>query len=146
MENRKARPRRRILTSLPKQVLAVITGAFLIGAYPCAMQASAATIAALIAGALMSTANVLLGYAAIEYSAGRSYTTFIKFVLGGMGIRMAAMLVTFFLGIRVFELPVVPFSVSMFTFYVVYLILEILYIQSRVHTLHTVRENAHSTR
>ncbi len=49
-----------------------------------------ACAAAVAIGAVMSTVNVLLGIPAIEYYArDKSYTTFLKAVLGGMGLRLA---------------------------------------------------------
>ncbi len=136
MESREAQYKG-LLTSLPKQVLVVLVLAALGGAYPMAIFTSWETNVALITGTLMSTVNVLLGYAAIEYSIGRSYTTFFKVVLGGMGIRMVALLGSFFICIKVFRLPIIPLSASLLSFYGVYLILEIMHIQLRVHTKNT---------
>jgi len=144
MESREARPKG-ILKSLPTQVLTVILVAALGGAYPMATLASWETNIALIAGTVLSTVNVLAGYAAIEYSIGRSYTIFLKVVMGGMGIRMAAMLGFFLLCIKVLRLPVIPLSSAMMSFYAVFLILEILYIQTRFRTKNTTIDNVHST-
>ncbi len=120
-----------IIKSLPMQVMLVVTVAAALGAYPCATQASAETVVAVLTGTIMSTANVLLGYAAIRYSAGRSYTTFMKVVLGGMGLRMAAMLAGLFLCIKVAGMPVVPLAASLLSFYAVFLLLEIIYIHTQ---------------
>jgi hypothetical protein len=130
MENRETRPRG-ILRSLPKQVLAVILIAALAGIYPMATHTSWEINVALITGALMSTVNALLGYAAIEYSIGRSYTTFLKIVMGGMGIRLMVMLGVLLLCIKALSFPVIPFVASLMTFYVIFLALEVLYIQFR---------------
>jgi hypothetical protein len=144
MENRETRPKG-ILRSLPTQVLTIILIAVVGGAYPMATLASSETITALIAGTLLSTLNVLAGYAAIEYSIGRSYTTFLKVVMGGMGIRMAAMLGIFLLCIKVLRLPIIPLSSAMMSFYSIFLILEILYIQTRFRPKNTSIDNVHST-
>jgi hypothetical protein len=144
MESGEARPKG-ILRSLPTQVLAIIFVAAVGGAYPMITLFSAETTIAIIAGTLLSTANVLAGYAAIEYSIGRSYTTFLKVVMGGMGIRMAAMLGFFLLCIKVLQLPVIPLSSAMMSFYAVFLILEVLYIQTRFRTKNTTIDNVHST-
>jgi hypothetical protein len=144
MESREARPKG-ILRSLPAQVLTVILVAAIGGVYPMATLASWETNTALIAGTLLSTLNVLAGYAAIEYSIGRSYTTFLKVVMGGMGIRIAAMLGCFLLCIKVLRLPVIPLSSAMMSFYAVFLILEVLYIQTRYRTKNTSIDNVHST-
>jgi hypothetical protein len=144
MESREARPKG-ILRSLPAQVLTIILVTAVGGAYPMATLCSSETIIALIAGTLMSTVNVLAGYAAIEYSIGRSYTMFLKVVMGGMGIRMTAMLGIFLLCIKVLRLPVIPLSFAMMSFYAIFLILEVLYIQTRFRTKNTSIDNVHST-
>ncbi len=133
MENRESQYKR-FLTSLPKQVIAILVLAAIGGVYPMAVHTSRETNIALITGTLMSTANVLLGYAAIEYSIGKSYTTFFKVVLGGMVIRMAVLLGGFFICIKVFRLPIIPLSASLLSFYGLYLILEVIFIHLRVRT------------
>jgi hypothetical protein len=85
-----------------------------------------------VAGAVLSLANVLAGFWALEYSLGKSFTTLLKTVLGGMGIRLLVMLGVLVLLIKVVHLHAVTLVVSLLTFYVVYLILEVLYIQERV--------------
>jgi hypothetical protein len=87
------------------------------------------TRTAVVAGALLSTANVLLGYAAIAYSFDKSYSTFLRTVLGGMGLRMLVMLGALTGLITLAQFPAVALTASLLGFYTVYLILEILYIQ-----------------
>lgn len=93
---------------------------------------SAEVIYAVIVGAVLSTANVMAGFLAIEYTLDKSYNTFLKAVLGGMGIRMAVMLGVLVLLIKFAGLHMVALVVSVLSFYVVYLVLEIFYIQKRV--------------
>ena len=85
-----------------------------------------------VVGAVLSTANVLAGFLAFEYSLERSYTTMLKAVLGGMGIRLVFMLAMLVLLIKVVGLHAVALVVSLLSYYVVYLVLEVLYIQERV--------------
>jgi hypothetical protein len=85
-----------------------------------------------VVGALLSMVNVLAGFFAVEYSLNRSYTTMLKAVLGGMGIRLAIMLGMLVLLIKVAGLHAVALVVSLLSFYVVYLVLEVLYIQERI--------------
>lgn len=85
-----------------------------------------------VVGAVLSTANVLAGFFAFEYSLERSYTTMLKAVLGGMGIRLVFMLGILVLLIKVVGLHPVALVVSLLSYYVVYLVLEVLYIQERV--------------
>jgi hypothetical protein len=109
----------------------VLAGGLLVASYP-AMQAGNQVLAAVIIGAVLSTANVLVGFLAIEYSFEKSHATFLKAVLGGMGIRIVVMLALLVLLIRYAGLPVVALVVSVLGFYVIFLVLELLYIQRKV--------------
>jgi|WetSurMetagenome_2_1015567.scaffolds.fasta_scaffold37483_5 hypothetical protein len=102
------------------------------GAYPLREWGSAEITVAVAIGALLSTCNALVGYALIEYAFERSYTTFLKVVLGGMGLRMACMLGVLMLLIMVFHMHTVGLTVAMLLFMIVYLILEIVYLQRKV--------------
>jgi hypothetical protein len=101
--------------------------------YPLFAFASAEVVRACIAGVTISVANVLAGYAAIEYSIDRSYTVFLKAVLGGMGLRMLVMLGTLMMLIEVFHFQAVPLVVSLMGFYILFLILEILFMQKKMN-------------
>jgi hypothetical protein len=81
-------------------------------------------------GAMISTANVLAGYLSIRYAYMRSYTTFIKIVLGGMGVRMALMLGVLAALVFLWDIEAVALMVSALAFYAAYLILEIVYLQN----------------
>ena len=97
---------------------------------------SAEVIAAISAGAALSTANAVLGFLAIEYAFGKSSMTFLKIVLGGMGVRMVMMLGIMLALILVLGVPAVPLTVSVLVFYVVYLVFEILFLQKKVSVKH----------
>ena len=116
----------------PLQVLGVLIVVALTGAYPLVRYASPEILIAASVGALLSTVNVLVGFLAIEYSFNKSYTTFLKTVLGGMGVRMGLMLITLLLLIKVVGLHTVALTVSLLGFYLIFLILEILFIQKKV--------------
>ena len=103
------------------------------GSYPLAAWGPPGTFGAAIAGGIMATANVLAGYAAIEYSVGRSMNTFMKFVLGGMGVRLVVMAGLLLLLIRVFGFNPTVLVASLGVFYVAYLALEVLFIQKKLN-------------
>ena len=126
----------KLKSSFPRQVfvaLAVVGG---LGVYPLLKFGSDEMIRAVIAGAVIATVNVLLGYAAIEYSFGKSTTTFFKYVLGGMGIRMLGLALVLVLLIRMFDFHAGGLVVSMGVLYVVYLVLEVLFIQKKISIKH----------
>ena len=118
--------------SFPRQVFYALGGIACLSAYPLMTYASGEITKSALIGAFLSTLNVLIGYAAIEYSFGKSTTTFFKYVLGGMGVRMLVMAVLLVLLIKVFQLHAAALVSSMGIFYVVYLTMEILFIQKRI--------------
>lgn len=120
--------------TLPKQVFTVLAGSLSLAAYPLAAFANRDVIIAITAGALLSTVNILLGYAAIQYAADKSMTTFANTVIGGMGIRLVVLLGIMTFLILVLDFHTAALTASLFFYYAVYLILEILYIQQKVHS------------
>lgn len=120
------------LKTFPMQVLAVLVTIGVCAAYPLSVYASREVILAVGAGALLSTVNVLLGYAAIEYAFDKSYTTFLKVVLGGMGLRLLVMLAAMLVLVLIGHLHVLAFTISMLGLYAVFLGIEIGYIQKKV--------------
>jgi len=126
----------RIDLRFPLRVIAVLVLGGLILGYPLAVYAASATRTAVVLGAVLATVNVLLGYAAIEYAFHRSYTAFLKAVVGGMGLRMVVVLGVLVALITHWAMPVFPLTVSLFGFYIVFLTLEVLYIQRKVSDRH----------
>ena len=99
-----------------------------------ALEGTGDMLIAAAVGAALSTLNVLAGFLAIEYAFEKSYTTFLKAVLGGMGVRMMVMLGALLALILLVHLHAVALTLSMLGFYLVYLILEILFIQRKMMT------------
>jgi hypothetical protein len=120
--------------SFPKQVGTALLVSCALAAYPLARFGSAEIVVAVAAGALVSTANVLIGYLAIEYSFERSYTTFLKAVIGGMGLRMLAMVLALLALIKIAGLHALALTISLLSFYFVFLVLEVFFIQRKVVT------------
>lgn len=116
----------------PRQVALTLCGAGAVAAYPLSRYGSPEVITAAAVGALLSTANVLLGFFAIEYAFDKPYTVFLKAVLGGMGIRMLLLLGAMIVSILVFHLHTVALTVSLLGLYAIYLVLEVLFIQKKV--------------
>ncbi len=119
--------------SFPRQIFLALVVIGCVGIYPLVKFGSNEIIQASIVGAIFATVNVLLGYAAIEYSHGKSTTTFFKFVIGGMGLRLLLMAVVLVLLVKVFHLHVGALVGSMGIFYVVFLTLEVFYIQKKIN-------------
>jgi hypothetical protein len=113
-------------------VLATLAVSAGLSAYPLWKFGSAEITRAAAMGALLSTINVLAGYIAIEYSFAKSYNAFLKAVLGGMVLRLAFVLIALLFLIKVFEVHTVSLVTSLLGFYVIFLILEVLFIQKKV--------------
>jgi len=84
------------------------------------------------AGALVSLANFLLGFLAIEYSFERSHTTFLKVVLGGMLVRLVAMTVAVVVLIKVFEYDALTLMLTLLGYYAMNLAFEVVFLQKKV--------------
>ena len=123
---------RKFDVSFPRQIAVVVILSALLSAYPLFAFASAEVVRACVAGVLISLANVLAGYAAIEYSIDKSYTVFLKAVLGGMGVRMLVMLGVLLILIKVFHFQALPLVVSLMGFYILFLILEVMFMQKKL--------------
>jgi hypothetical protein len=88
-------------------------------------------IKAVIAGLVLCIINVLMGYAAIEYSFNKSYTQFIQVVMAGIGIRLLVMVGMLLLLVGFFKFHVIALIGTIFGMYIVFLGLEVLYIHNK---------------
>lgn len=100
-----------------------------IAVWPLMRYATQDVIVAVVTGAALSTVNVLAGFMAIQLTFHRSYTTFLKAVLGGMGIRMAIMLGMLLVLILVAHMHAVALTVTLVGCSMIYLVLEIFALQ-----------------
>ena len=120
----------------PVQVAITFVAGLAIAAVPLLMLSSKEILVAFITGAVLSTLNVLAGFWAIEYAFDKSFNTLLAAVLGGMGIRIGLLLGSLVVLIKYFEFHTIALVISMLSFYVVYLVLEVLYIQKKVSHQH----------
>ncbi len=122
--------------SVDKAFVKVMLGVFativVVAAYPLAAYGTGPVLEAVIAAAVMSLLHLLSGVWAIEYAFDKPPTTFLKVVLGSMGVRLVVMCGLFFLLIKVYEMEVLPLMLALLFFYGVNLGLEIYYLQKKV--------------
>ncbi len=116
----------------PVQVLLVLLAGGMLLAFPLARIGSTDVTAAVVTGAVLAVLNALAGHRALASAQGKSFTTFLRVVLLGAGIRMAVLLGALVLLIRLAGMHPVALTVSLLGFYVVFLVLEILAIQRNV--------------
>jgi hypothetical protein len=103
-----------------------------VAAYPLIRYASSDILMAVLFGAALSIVNALMGFLALEYAFDKSYSTFLKFVLGGMGVRLLFLLGVMLVLILLVQVHSVALTVSTIAMYMVFLILEIIYLQHKV--------------
>lgn len=115
----------------PKQILLTVLIVGGLGSYPLLQYATEEIVRGIAAGVAMSVVNVLMGYAAIEYSFNRSYTHFIQVVLGGIAVRLFVMTGLLLLLIGVFKIHSIALVGSLFGMYMVFLAEEVLYIHNK---------------
>lgn len=104
----------------------------LCAAYPLVKYGTQEIVTACIAGAAVSYLNVIAGFLAIEYAFDKSFTVFMKAVMGGMGVRMLLSAAALVVMISVFHLHVLALIMSLMLFYAVNLTLEILFLQKKM--------------
>jgi hypothetical protein len=81
---------------------------------------------AAILGAGLAAINAAAAYALVLYSQGRSTQVFVRAVLGGMGLRLGAMLIVVFVGVRTLGAAQTPFVLSLLLHFMIFLALEVL--------------------
>ncbi|MBI2619376.1 MAG: hypothetical protein HYW57_04790 [Ignavibacteriales bacterium] len=85
-----------------------------------------------LAGAMVSIVNFLLGFASVEYAFEKSHTTFLKIVLGGMVGRLLAMTGVVLVLIKVYGYDALALMLSLVGYYIVNLAFEIMFLQKKV--------------
>ena len=87
---------------------------------------------AAVAGGALAATNTLAAYGLVLWSAGRSTNAFMGAVLGGMVGRMGLMLLAVVAGVLALELPKVPLAVSLLSYFVLFLVMELAILHKRV--------------
>lgn len=115
-----------------KKVFWILIITIVLASYPLAEYSNFEIIIAAAVGAALSTANFIAGYLSIEYAFNKSMTRFLKTILGGLGIRLVLLLLAMLFAIQVLKLHLLAFTISLFIYYAIFLILEIFYIDKKV--------------
>ena len=114
------------------QVLGVVVVIVAASVYPLLVFFSNEVLVAALAGCLLSVLNALAGFLTVEYAFDKPSGTFLKVVLGGMGVRMIVLLGMFYVFIKVLGLHTIALTLFLFGFYIIFLTLEVLFIQRKV--------------
>ena len=88
-------------------------------------RADAPTRWAVAFGGALAVANTLAAHGLVLWSARRSTNAFLGAVLGGMVGRMGLMLAAVVAGVLLLGLPKLPLAVSLLSYFVLFLIMEL---------------------
>lgn len=114
-----------------KYIVLTLVVVAVLAVYPLAQYADTDIMQGVIAGVLLSVVNVLMGYAAIEYSFNKSYTRFIQVMLGGIAVRLFVMVVVLLVLIGIFKVHAFALVGTLFAMYIIFLAEEVLYIHNK---------------
>ena len=117
--------------SFLRNLAATLSVIVVCAAYPMIRFGTHDILVGCLGGAAVSYANAIVGYIAIEYAFDRSFTTFMKAVIGGMGLRMLVSAAVLVAMISLLHWHVMALISSLMFFYVVNLTLEILFLQKK---------------
>ena len=114
-----------------KQVAIVLAAGLAVTAYPVYTTWGQASLIAGLVGCAISTDNVIAGVVSIVWAIDKPQPVFLKTILGGMAVRMAAIFIALILLVKLTSLDVLSLVGSMFGFYLVFQVLELRFIVKR---------------
>lgn len=82
-------------------------------------------------GALLAGLNALAAYGLVLWSQGRSSSAFMQAILGGLTLRLLAMLAAVGVALRVIGVAEIPFVVSLLFHFVLFLLAELWLVHRR---------------
>jgi branched-subunit amino acid ABC-type transport system permease component len=97
-------------------------------------RADAPTRWAVALGGALAVANTLAAHGLVLWSSRRSTNAFLGAVLGGMVGRMGLMLAAVVAGVLLLGLPKLPLAVSLLSYFVLFLIMELSILHRRTTT------------
>ena len=118
--------------AFPKKIVLVLLLIGVLAVYPLYKVSDREVTVGFVTGGLISFINVLVGFFSIEYAFDKSNATFLKVILGGMGIRLLAIAALVFILIKVFDFHVFSLTASLFFFYFLFVIFEIVYVNKKL--------------
>lgn len=116
-----------------KYIVLTLLTAIILSVYPLVKFASPEVVTGVISGTVLSFVNALMGYIVVEISFQKSYSVFIQIVLGGIVARLIVMVALLLVLLFGFQLHTLSLVGSLFGMYVVFLVLEVMHINSKWH-------------
>jgi hypothetical protein len=112
-------------------VLAIVGGSLLLLVPALSGVLDRAGLVAMLFGGALAAFNTLLAFGIVSWSERRSTNAFLGAVLGGMVGRMAMMLAAVVAAVLLLGLPKVPLAVSLLSYFVLLLVLELSVLQKK---------------
>jgi len=106
-------------------VLGVVAVSAAVGMPVLLRRLDATARAAVAYGTALAVLNTLAAHALVVWSQGRSTQAFLRAVLGGMLVRLVLMLAAVVAGVLALGLPKVPLALSLLSYFVVFLVMEL---------------------
>jgi hypothetical protein len=112
-------------------VLAIVGGSQLLLVPALSGVLDSAALAAMLFGGALAALNTLLAFGIVGWSEKRSTNAFLGAVLGGMVGRMGLMLAAVVAAVLFLGLPKVPLAVSLLSYFVLLLVIELSVLQKK---------------
>jgi hypothetical protein len=116
----------------PSYIFLTVLGVGAIALYPLIEYGRPEYYPGIIVGCILSVINVLIGYGTVEYAFDKSDNFFLKYVLGGMVVRLLGTVGVVFILIIVLNYHIMSLVGSLFFFYFLFLIFEIIYYNKKL--------------
>ena len=124
--------RKRRIKQIIKQISALFAGLYLIILIIYYFELiSTPFLVASFYGGLLNLVNSIITFLLLEYSYGKSNKVFLISVLGGMSIRLFALLMAIFIFLGFLNIDKYGFILTFFIFYFILIVLEINYLRIR---------------
>jgi hypothetical protein len=107
----------------------VVVGTLAVSAVASAASLEPRSARAASLGGLLAGLNALAAYGLVLWSRGRSNAAFMKAILGGLAVRLLALVLAVVVALRVLGVSETPFVVSLLLHFVLFLLAELWLVQ-----------------
>ena len=113
-------------------VLYCFLGVAILVVLPLSLLTAREIVNSVVASGIASLIHLLLGYVIVEFGFDKPSTLFLKIILGGTVVRLFLLVGVVFVLVRVFQFHTLSLMISLLSFYVLNLVLEIHLLQKKV--------------
>jgi hypothetical protein len=113
-------------------VLYCFLGVVILVVLPLSLFSDREIVNSVVASGVASLIHLLLGYVIVEFGFDKPSTLFLKIILGGTVARLLLLVGVVFVLVRVFQFHTLSLMISLLSFYVLNLVLEIHLLQKKV--------------